>query len=171
MNITLGGCNFQPLDIPFGLYHDGFPRKAFSSFIDIFCSLRFRFDSIPPSQQIKSIHVDNGRKSRRLLKIVADLLPDPEAASNMSQSGGISGTLRLPASDIEDLYKADLYINVATDSDQRLLRGRIMPQVRFSSRIFSLLPDHTYILPLSAHDRGARVGDTCTHEVRTRKKC
>ena len=152
--------------------HHGFPRRAFPSFIDIFsifCSLRFRFDSIPPSQQIKSIHVDNGRKSRRLLKIVADLLPDPEAASNMSQSGGISGTLRLPASDIEDLYKADLYINVATDSDQRLLRGRIMPQVRFSSRMFSFLPDH--ILPLSAHDGGARVGDTRTHEVRTRKKC
>ena len=89
----------------------------------------FRLDSIPPSQQIKSIHVDNGRKSRRLLKIVADLLPDPEAASTMSQSGGIKGTMRLPAGDIEDLYKADLYINVATDSDQRLLRGRIMPQV------------------------------------------
>ena len=133
--------------------HHGFPRRAFPSFIDIFsifCSLRFRFDSIPPSQQIKSIHVDNGRKSRRLLKIVADLLPDPEAASNMSQSGGISGTLRLPASDIEDLYKADLYINVATDSDQRILRGRIMPQVRFSSRIFSLLPHHTYFALFSS---------------------
>ena len=74
--------------------------------------------------------MDNGRKSRRLLKIVADLLPDPEAARVMSESGGISGTIRLSAGDIEDLYKADLYINVATNSDDRLLRGRIMPQVR-----------------------------------------
>ena len=79
--------------------------------------------------------MDNGRKSRRLLKIVADLLPDPEAASVMSDSGGISGTIRLSAGDIEDLYKADLYINVATNSDDRLLRGRIMPQVRGLSEI------------------------------------
>ena len=89
-----------------------------------------RLDSIPPTQQITSIHVDNGRKSRRLLKIVADLLPDPVATSAMSDSGGISGTIRLSAGDIEDLYKANLYINVATNSDERLLRGRIMPQVR-----------------------------------------
>ena len=90
-----------------------------------------RLDSIPPSEQIKSIHVDNGRKSRRLLKIVADLLPDPEAVSarSMSDGAGISGTIRLSAGDIEDLYKADLYINVATTTDERLLRGRIMPQV------------------------------------------
>ena len=90
-----------------------------------------RLDSIPPSEQIKSIHVDNGRKSRRLLKIVADLLPDPEGVSgrSVSDGAGISGTIRLSASDIEDLYKADLYINVATNTDERLLRGRIMPQV------------------------------------------
>ena len=49
------------------------------------------------------------------------------AASVMSE---ISGTIRLSAGDIEDLYKADLYINVATNADERLLRGRIMPQVR-----------------------------------------
>ena len=33
------------------------------------------------------------------------------------------------ASDIEDLYKASLYINVATKSHDRELRGRIVPQM------------------------------------------
>ena len=123
-----------------------------------------RLDSIPPSQQIKSIHVDNGRKSRRLLKIVADLLPDPEAASAVSDNGGISGTIRLSAGDIEDLYKADLYINVATDSDERLLRGRIMPQVRMGfSRHFSTLQTHD-LVSLAAHDRSARIGEARPHE-------
>ena len=108
--------------------------------------------------------MDNGRKSRRLLKIVADLLPDPEAASAVSDNGGISGTIRLSAGDIEDLYKADLYINVASDSDERLLRGRIMPQVRMGfSRHFLTLQTHD-LVSLAAHDRSARIGEARPHE-------
>ena len=112
--------------------------------------------------------MDNGRKSRRLLKIVADLLPDPEAASAVSDNGGISGTIRLSAGDIEDLYKADLYINVATDSDERLLRGRIMPQVRMGFSIFQTFFDssnsHAGVVSLAAHDRSARIGEARPHE-------
>ena len=43
--------------------------------------------------------------------------------------GWANGTLRLSAEDIEDLYKADLYINVASRDNDRELRGRIVPQM------------------------------------------
>ena len=67
------------------------------------------------------------------------------AASVMSE---ISGTIRLSAGDIEDLYKADLYINVATNADERLLRGRIMPQVRvFTSQTCHVMPSVEIISP------------------------
>ena len=43
--------------------------------------------------------------------------------------GWANGTLSLSAEDIEDLYKADLYINVASTNNERELRGRIVPQM------------------------------------------
>lgn len=45
------------------------------------------------------------------------------------QDGWANGTLSLSAEDIEDLYKADLYINVASAENDRELRGRIVPQM------------------------------------------
>ncbi len=66
---------------------------------------QFRLNDL--SGELISIQIDNGRKSRRLLRIVHDL----DYVGNR-KSGWANGTMRLEAGDIEALYKADLYINV-----------------------------------------------------------
>ncbi|XP_071747936.1 dorsal-ventral patterning protein Sog isoform X3 [Lepeophtheirus salmonis] len=73
--------------------------------------------------QVKSIQIDNGRKSRRLLKIVADLLPN-------YKDGWANGTLSLPAEDIVHLYQEDLYVNVGTTNNKYDLRGRLFRHLK-----------------------------------------
>jgi hypothetical protein len=73
------------------------------------------------SGPLQSIQIDNGRKSRRLLRIVheMDFVGD-------QREGWANGTFRMEASDVDDMYHANLYINVATEDNERELRGRII---------------------------------------------
>lgn len=52
-----------------------------------------------------------------------------EDLAHTFSNGWANGTLRLGAADMEALYSADLFVNVATSKNKRELRGRIMPQV------------------------------------------
>lgn len=72
-----------------------------------------------------SIHIDNDRKSKRLMRIVSDLSPE----STGDDDGFLTGSIRMSAADLELLYKAGLYINVATAGNERALRGRLVPQI------------------------------------------
>ena len=81
-----------------------------------------RVDHTSADRNVTSITIDNGRKSRRLLRVVEDLAPT-------FNGGWANGTLRLGAEDVEALYRGGLFVNVATGKSDRELRGRIVPQI------------------------------------------
>lgn len=87
------------------------------------------------SSPVDSIQIDNGRKSRRLLRLVHDL-EYVEAGGG----GWANGTMRLVAGDVEDLYQADLFVNVATENNERELRGRIVPQLMGPEHEWAVAP-------------------------------
>ncbi len=92
------------------------------------------------------MQIDNGRRSRRLLRVVADDLSAPVVSNGGGGGGGggggdgqwwwSNGSLTMGAADLEGLYNSDLYLNVATDGgggggasgSGRSLRGRIVLQ-------------------------------------------
>ena len=69
------------------------------------------------------IKIDNGKKSRRLLRVVQEQISLPSETT-----GWATGRLTLGAEDLDSLYKADLYFNVATEDNDKVLRGRLEPQ-------------------------------------------
>ena len=77
------------------------------------------------------------RKSQRLLRIVHEmnLNPDVEAGE-----GWANGTFRMDAKDIDAFYHANLYINVATTTNVRALRGRIVQNLLGLAQEFSRSP-------------------------------
>ena len=87
-----------------------------------------RLESLPSSRLVSSLSVDNGRRSRRLRRVVAADLAEPVSVSPSSNTLWSNGSLTLGAVDLESLYNSDLYLNLATDDDQRALRGRIVLQ-------------------------------------------
>ena len=77
------------------------------------------------------------RKSQRLLRIVHEmnLNPDVEAGE-----GWANGTFRMDAKDIDAFYHANLYINVATTTNVRAMRGRIVQNLLGLAQEFSRSP-------------------------------
>ena len=64
---------------------------------------------------VNSIQIDNGKKSKRLLRVIHDL--GPNFALNNDIRGGIgwsNGSLTMEAPDIDALYKDNLYLKVLT---------------------------------------------------------
>ncbi len=90
----------------------------------------FRLDSLPLREEVLSIQIDNGRRSRRLQRIVSSDLVLPVSQTT---EGGVTelwsnGSLTMGALDLEDLYTSDLYLNVATTNNEKALRGRLVLQ-------------------------------------------
>ena len=77
---------------------------------------------------VDSIKIDNGKKSRRLLRVVEDLTPNFSLSNEIGGLGWSNGSLKMDALDIQDLYRSDLYLNVLTSGSgggQDALRCRI----------------------------------------------
>ena len=64
-----------------------------------------------------------------------NLNPDVEAGE-----GWANGTFRMDAKDIDAFYHANLYINVATTTNVRALRGRIVQNLLGLAQEFSRSP-------------------------------
>ena len=63
---------------------------------------------------VDSIKIDNGKKSRRLLRVIDDLSPNFALSNDIGGLGWSNGTLTMEALDIEALYRSNLYLNVFT---------------------------------------------------------
>lgn len=71
--------------------------------------------------EITVVQIDNGKTSRRLLMTIP-LKPD-------FIQGRASGSIRISAKEMEQLFKDNLYMNVATSENERALRGRLALQM------------------------------------------
>jgi len=71
---------------------------------------------------VTGITIDNGKKSRRLLSVVEGL----EAGYN---NGWANGTVYISGSQVEEMFKEDMYINIATNHHQQALRGRLLTRL------------------------------------------
>ena len=77
---------------------------------------------------VDSIKIDNGKKSRRLLRVIDDLSPNFALNNDIGGLGWSNGSLKMEALDIEALYRSNLYLNVLTSGSgagQDALRCRI----------------------------------------------
>ncbi len=87
-------------------------------------------------EQPLNVQIDNGRKSQRLLRIVHDF----DFSSSSSLGGWSNGSFRMSAQDIDAFYHGNLYINVATSSNDRALRGRIVQNLMGLAQEFAQSP-------------------------------
>lgn len=88
-------------------------------------SYMIRLDGLPTSANTH-LQIDNGRRSRRLHRVISDGLAAPVQVSRTTHWS--NGTLLMGAVDLEDLYNSDLYLNIAAGGNHRAIRGRIVQQ-------------------------------------------
>ena len=93
---------------------------------------------------VDSIKIDNGKKSRRLLRVIDDLSPNFALSNDIGGLGWSNGTLTMEALDIEALYRSNLYLNVLTSGSgggqQDALRCRITSHLLNPSHELSNAP-------------------------------
>lgn len=97
-----------------------------NKFILIFCFNLHRLEGITGT--VDSIKIDNGKKSRRLLRVIDDLSTNFALNNDIGGLGWSNGSLQMEALDIEALYRSNLYLNVLTSGSgagQDALRCRI----------------------------------------------
>jgi hypothetical protein len=73
------------------------------------------------SNEITALQIDNGKMSRRLLMTI------PLKAT--FNGGEASGSIRISAKEMEQLFKDNLFLNVATLANERALRGKLTIQM------------------------------------------
>lgn len=71
------------------------------------------------SEEIVDMSIDNGKKSKRLLTVI-------ENFHSVISDGWVNGTAYLASGHIDELFKENLFLNLATKSDPQALRGRIL---------------------------------------------
>jgi len=71
------------------------------------------------SEEIVDMSIDNGKKSKRLLTVI-------ENFHSVISEGWVNGTAYLASGHIDELFKENLFLNLATRSDGAALRGRIL---------------------------------------------
>ena len=71
---------------------------------------------IPSDSTVETIQLDNGKRSRRLLRVAHSL--------HLGSDGWANGTMKLDAKDLDVLFKSDLFANVALSNGVKL-SGRI----------------------------------------------
>eukprot|EP00091_Calanus_sinicus_P015082 TRINITY_DN32982_c0_g1_i1.p1 TRINITY_DN32982_c0_g1~~TRINITY_DN32982_c0_g1_i1.p1 ORF type:complete len:194 (+),score=38.50 TRINITY_DN32982_c0_g1_i1:26-583(+) len=64
-------------------------------------------------------NIDNGKKSKRLLTVIGGLMAT-------YANGWANGTAMLNAGQVDELFKENLYLNVATKYNAQALRGRLV---------------------------------------------
>ena len=106
---------------------------------------------------VDSLKIDNGKKSRRLLRVIDDLSPNFALSNDIGGLGWANGTLKMEALDIETLYRSNLYLNVLTSGSgggQDALRCRITshllnPAHELSSAPILMKPSPPSISPVT----------------------
>jgi len=71
------------------------------------------------SEEIIDLSIDNGKKSKRLLSVI-------ENFNSVISNGWANGTVYLAAGHIDELFKENLFLNLATRSEPQAMRGRIL---------------------------------------------
>eukprot|EP00092_Neocalanus_flemingeri_P058871 GFUD01070264.1.p1 GENE.GFUD01070264.1~~GFUD01070264.1.p1 ORF type:complete len:935 (-),score=111.94 GFUD01070264.1:1839-4643(-) len=69
--------------------------------------------------KVVDLNIDNGKKSKRLLTVIDGLM-------STYANGWANGTAMLNAGQVDELFKENLYLNVATENDAQALRGRLV---------------------------------------------
>ncbi len=91
-----------------------------------------RLDDVSPRHlPVTSIQIDNGRKSKRLFRVVHDMTNDVSVSLNANAgvaSVWANGSLRMNVSDLDELFKGNLFVHAILGDGQVEIRGSVMPQ-------------------------------------------
>jgi len=74
---------------------------------------------IESKDQVVDLNIDNGKKSKRLLTVIGGMM-------STYANGWANGTAKLTAGQVDELFKENLYLNVATQHNDQALRGRLV---------------------------------------------
>lgn len=103
--------------------------------LPLYKSLHLHF-SAATSEEIVDMSIDNGKKSKRLLtvienfhSVISDGWVNGKTRNKLFEdtfTENIAGTAYLASGHIDELFKENLFLNLATKSDPQALRGRIL---------------------------------------------
>ena len=110
---------------------------------------------------VDSIKIDNGKKSKRLLRVVNDLSPTFALSNDIGGLGWSNGSLTMDTLDIEALYRSNLYLNVLTSGSgggqQDALRCRINSHLLNPAHELSTAPFLMKSDPLPSSNENSKV--------------
>ena len=93
---------------------------------------------------VDSIKIDNGKKSRRLLRVIDDLSSNFALSNEIGGLGWSNGSIKMEALDIEALYRSNLYLNILTSGNGAngpdAMRCRITPHLLSPANELSTSP-------------------------------
>ena len=93
--------------------------------MDVSGLLTYRMMLTNLDSDVTSMQITNGKKSKRLLRVVHDVLSDGGVASGHGNdlnplTQWSNGSLRMEATDVEQLYRSGLFVDVKTRQGSRL---------------------------------------------------